>query len=100
MNHIKYRKIYLTENWENNDFIMIKYKHHNYQVEALTATNKWNHPMVKSGKAYWINDRELCLGYIMRENHEIFRPIFSYSRQNCLDRVNSDITNSYIFWNK
>ena len=36
-----------------------------------------NHPLVNSGDAYWLNERTLCLGYKLRSNNAIYRPIFS-----------------------
>ena len=69
MDIIKYRKLYLEENWGKNRF-------------------------------YQITDYEMCIGYKLTENPEIFRPIFSYERQIFLDKVNLNIINPYKFWNK
>ena len=92
---------------------MIKYRTH--IRKTLTLRNgciQANHPLVSSHKAYWINDHELCVGYELIENPEIFRPIFSHKRQRLLDRMhkfgkNNDeddkghtIDNPYKFWNK
>ena len=107
MDITKYRKWYLKENWADNRFIMIKYKTHirqmipQYRMRGLDEFwEQWNHPFVKSGKAYWINDHELCVGYELRENPEIFRPIFSHKRQKLLDKVNKNIIKPIKFWNK
>ena len=40
-----------------------------------------NHPLVNKGDAYWSNDTTLCLGYQLKNNHDIFRPIFGTDRQ-------------------
>jgi len=92
MNSIKYRKLYLQENWGENAFIMIKEKinvpysydgwHCPYSVNFQTV-----HPKVLSGEAYWVSHNELCIGYNYRENPNIFRPIFSYTRQKLLDKI-------------
>ena len=110
MNIEKYRKNYLQKNWGNNCFTMVKYKLNTTKMisrfflqsldETIIISNEWNHPMVNSKKAYWINYNELCIGYKMKDNPTIFRPIFSHSRQRLLDRVNSNIPNPYMFWNK
>lgn len=71
MNNIKYRKIYLEENWGHNHFIKV-YK----------------------------EDDKLCIGYESYANPTIFRPLFSHTRQIFLDSVNTDIINSNTFWNK
>mgnify|MGYP006434244903 FL=1 len=106
MDVIKYRKLYLSENWGNNRFRMLKYGvefkeiyiRKNNRITYLDFGR--NHPMVLSGKAYWLNDRELCIGYELDSNHEIYRPIFSYKRQRLLDKIHLNIINPYKFWNK
>ena len=79
MNREKYRKWYLTENWLNNQFIVIK--------EKVNPNVQWNHPKVLSGEAFWNTYNELCIGYYSAKNHDIFRPIFSDKRQRLLDKV-------------
>ena len=32
-----------------------------------------NHPLVNKGDAFWANDTTLCLGYQLKNNHDIFR---------------------------
>jgi len=89
MNSIKYRKWYLTENWGENQFTIIKEKVNvprcfpcpysiNFQI---------SHPKVLSGEAFWISHNELCIGYHSSSNPDIFRPIFSYKRHRLLDLV-------------
>lgn len=51
-----------------------------------------NHPLVNSGEAFWIDDTILCLGYKLKNNKSIFRPIFSYKRQNLIDNFQKDIS--------
>jgi len=54
--------------------------------------NYKNHPLVNSGNAYWTNDTTLCLGYKLKNNHSIFRPIFSYKRQDLINNFQKDIS--------
>jgi len=101
----KYRKWYLEENWGTNRFIKIKYRTHIRQLCPQDTwrhrmCNRWNHPLVNAGKAFWINNNELCVGYELIENPEIYRPIFSDNRQKFLDKVNTDIKESKKFWNR
>jgi len=109
----KYRTIVLCHNHETNRFQMIK-----YNIERDVEQNRVfktaygiNHPLVLSKKAFWINKDELCIGYKLDTNPEIYRPIFSHSRQRILDKVhneeidddgnkNQNIRNPYKFWNK
>lgn len=101
MDVIKYRKWFLEENWGENRFRMIKYN--------VDEDVQWNrifntpygriHPLVLSGKAYWVNSRELCTGYKLHTNPEIYRPIFSHKRQRLIDEMTEDIIKPK-FWNK
>jgi len=103
MNITLYRKLYLSENWGSNRFTKIKQK-----VVAFKKPNVWknnrvkcvdyNHPSVLSGHAYWVNDRELCVGYRLQSNPSVFRPIFSHRRQRLLDQVNVEILRPTNFW--
>ena len=89
MNITNYRKLYLQENEGENKFIMIKenvniprcfpcpYSFHFQRI----------HPKILSGEGFWITHNKLCIGYYFIENPNIFRPIFSYSRQRLLDKV-------------
>ena len=113
MDVLKYRKLYLSENWGENRFRMIKQW---YYVGLNEYGLRWvyhgiNHPLVLSKKAFWVNKHELCIGYKLDTNPEIYRPIFSHSRQRKLDRVHDEeidkdgnkeqnIRNPYKFWNK
>jgi len=92
MDKEKYRKWYLLYNWGNNEFIMVKCK----SVYNL----RYIHLLIKNGTAYWLNTNELCIGYILINDHNIFRPVFSYKRQQFLDNVNTDIKNYNKFWNR
>ena len=51
----------------------------------------YNHPLVNSGEAYWSNNTTLCLGYRLRNNPDIFRPIFSHKRQHNIDNFQRNI---------
>ena len=96
MNSIKYRKWYLTENWGDNQFTIIKEKV-NIPPRCSNCPYSINfqisHPKVLSGEAFWISHNELCVGYHSSTNHDIFRPIFSYKRQRFIDKLNSCIDN-------
>ena len=55
-----------------------------------------NHPLVNSGDAYWINDTTLCVGYTLKSNNAIFRPIFSHSRQDLINEFQENIQNGVL----
>lgn len=87
------RKWYLTENWEMNEFHMII-----HFSQQKRNRERVIHPLVVAGKAFRINDRELCVGYRLASNHTIFRPIFSHKRQRILDNVHANIRCPTAFW--
>ena len=55
------------------------------------SISTYNHPLVNSGEAYWSNNTTLCLGYRLRNNPDIFRPIFNSNRQREIDRFQNNI---------
>jgi len=105
MDVTKYRKLYLQKNWGDNEFIMIQEKVNRQKCFCsfdyqYSINFQMSHPKVLSGEAYWITHDELCIGYELRKNSEIYRPIFSYSRQKLLNNVNKNIISPKKFWNK
>ena len=55
------------------------------------SISTYNHPLVNSGEAYWSNNTTLCLGYRLRNNPDIFRPIFNHNRQHNIDQFQNNI---------
>ena len=45
------------------------------------------HPLVEKKMAYWNNNNTLLLGYKLKDNDQIFRPIFSGEREEQLSKV-------------
>jgi len=86
MNSTKYRKIVLTENWADNNFIMIKEKVSCFPC-PYSINFQISHPKILSGEAFWVAHDELCIGYYLGTNPDVFRPIFSHQRQILLDIV-------------
>lgn len=93
MNHEKYRKWILCENWRDNEFNMKIYEVENMEEQNTQSLNdlKKNHPFVLSNGGFWISYNRLCIGYEMSKNPEIFRPIFSQKRQRLIDKLNFEI---------
>jgi hypothetical protein len=65
------------------------------------SEQKQNHPLVLSGNAFWQSHNELCIGYVLVTNNDVFRPLFSHARQRILDQLNF-VFPRYInhFWKK
>jgi hypothetical protein len=108
MNWRKYRKWYLSENWGENQFSKITY-YVEPKVLRLRKNNGFmtvgkeecfNHPLVLTGNAFWINSDTLCVGYKLNRNPHVFRPIFSHKRQKLIDKLILDIKNPSKFWKK
>ena len=97
MDVIKYRKLYLSENWRENRFIEI-IKYVGLEQQHIRQHYQRNHPLVLSGNAYWITHDQLCIGYELSENPEVFRPIFSHKRQRLMDILIPSIKNPVKFW--
>ena len=104
MDIVKYRKYYLQENWAQNRFIAKFINAHLilHPNPKYPDSSQINHPLVLSGIGFWINPWTLCVGYVLRDDPEIFRPIFSHKRQLILDELNLIICDGYVdkFWNK
>ena len=105
MNLYKYREIYL------NDFTMKKLEHLNQGFIITGEPNEisgvgripGNHPWVNRRIAFWIGGQELCIGWILKDNPNIYRPIFSYKRNDLINKINRDIvlgTNVDKIWKK
>ena len=100
MNLFKYREIYL------NDFTMQKVstpKPKTYYCALQSLYTDDNHPWVNKGLAFWTGGQELCIGWILNHNPNIYRPIFSYKRYDLINKINKDIvlgTNVDKIWKK
>lgn len=40
-----------------------------------------NHPMVEKGIAFWLNEKTLVTGYTLKNNPNIYRPIFQVNKE-------------------
>jgi len=92
MDALKYRQYCLEHNWGTNRFQMVTYNVDEDVANDRVFETPYGriHPLVLSKEAFWINKDELCIGYTLDLNPEVFRPIFSQSRQMILDRVHGD----------
>ena len=72
-----------------------------FQRPMYTYDLQKNHPLVLSGNAFWQTHNELCIGYVLVTNNDVFRPLFSHARQRILDQLNF-VFPRYInhFWKK
>ena len=64
-----------------------------YYGNSATGRRGWSsvalkiHPLVEKKMAYWNNNNTLLLGYKLKNNGQIFRPIFSGEREERLSKV-------------
>ena len=89
MNSTKYRKLVLTENWQDNAFAMVKTKVNIPRCFPcpFSVNFQRQHPKVLSEEAFWVSHNELCVGYHSAANPAVFWPVFSRTRQKLLYRV-------------
>lgn len=71
---------------ESNRFYPVKYQHGCCK----------NHPLVISHKAYWMNKTTLCLGYILKTNESIVRPIFRHNRRELIIQIHEQFNNTVL----
>jgi hypothetical protein len=83
MNISKYRKLYLQENWKENKFTT---------VTAIRLPFNSDNDTIFNDFEFWSNPGEICVGFVMRSNRNIYRPLFSPSRQEKLNKAHVDIT--------
>lgn len=62
-----------------------------HRLSTCTTNFSGNHPLVNSHQAYWLTDASLCLGYRLRNNPDIFRPVFSHKRQRNINEFQNNI---------
>ena len=92
MNISKYRKLYLQENWGENKFTT---------VTSIQLPIQLNEEEELNDREFWTNPGEICVGFVMRSDNDIYRPLFSPSRQEKLNAVHYDITRvPSQFWNR
>ena len=90
MNITKYRKVILQENWRENKFIAVTKSRHSYL----------NREDILNDREFWSNPDKICVGFVMRSNIDIYRPLFSHSRQDMLNEIHTGITRvPSKFWN-
>ena len=55
----------------------------------VAPRNPWErgHPLVHSGKGFWRTDEIIVVGYVLKSDARIFRPIYHHARQKRLDSV-------------
>mgnify|MGYP006096462863 FL=1 len=82
----------LPENeWDQVRKYVENWQRFNPAVFGYTNSRHTVHPEVNSGKAYWTNYTTLCLGYKLRSNPDIFRPIFRHNHQQKINQFQCNI---------
>ena len=82
----------LPENeWDQVRKYVENWQRFNPAVFGYTISRHTVHPEVNSGKAYWTNYTTLCLGYKLRSNPDIFRPIFRHNHQQKINQFQCNI---------
>jgi len=50
-----------------------------------------NHPLVEKGIAFWLNEKTLITGYTLKNNPQIFRPIFQVDKESIKFKLRDEI---------
>ena len=94
-----YRKYIVNFHWFNNNHltdepweqVRVFVSPHLRLIQSDKLIGAYNHPLVNSGEAYWSNNATLCIGYRLRNNPDIFRPIFNQNRQHNINQFQNNI---------
>jgi len=92
MNIIQYRKYCVNIN--NWDYIKLKLKLYNNSIHLIYTK------YIKSGLGFWLNINTIILGYKLKDNHLITRPIYDSYRNKKIIKLNNDIIKAVIKRNK
>jgi hypothetical protein len=77
VNHCDYRKIILPRGCDNIARILIS-SNFLTEPEGIVYQGFSRHPLIKSGLAYWVTNKQLCTGYTIGN---VYQPIFNYPRE-------------------
>ena len=96
MNQFKYKKFVVntTNNWEREILLVNDWISSTLNPRSVRARDRFyylNHPLVNRGIAFWLNHYTLCLGYKLKHNNNIFRPIFNRNRQQLMNEFQNNI---------
>ena len=95
MDFDKYKKYVINEKYYNQEKIDVSDWFSNYlnplSIRCKDRFKIINHPLVDSGKAIWINNNTLCVGYKLIENENIIFPLFNPKKQNLLADIHKNI---------
>ena len=95
MDLIKYRK-YVVDNilWEKMKLDVSDWIDEYLSPMSVSCKNRFekiNHPLVNSGDAYWIDNKTLCLGYMLKSDSKTVMPIFNHNKQLTLKNLQTEL---------
>ena len=72
---------------KDEDIKLVPYYEYGVRSSGWSSVALKQHPLVEKKMAYWTNNNTLLLGYKLKNNDQIFRPIFSIEREERLSKV-------------
>lgn len=79
-----FKKIYLCHPWHFSDdgsWSRVLYKVEISQYyKDIRSRDMGKHPLINRQFAYWVDENTLCLGYSLKNNPSVFRPVFKPKR--------------------
>lgn len=88
------QKVLYNEDWDSfiGCYLKPNWYYDTQEVGSYynSTFKKNNHPLIRKGLAFWDNNK-LIIGYKLKENYEIFRPLWSKEREQMLSKVRVEL---------
>lgn len=71
---------YDNKNWEKIILDVKDWLKNDIEPKSVRCADRFknvNHPLVKTGHAFWISYDKLCIGYRLKGNFDIYKPIIN-----------------------
>ena len=98
MDKTQYNHIIVNETyWERDLLDVSKWRKEYLEPKSVYCKDRFqniNHPLVIEGKAFWYDTNTICIGYKLKNNHSIIKPIFNQNIQNLI-KIYKQKINSY-----
>lgn len=92
-----FQTLFTQSEWDIN-FISLPPEEQNTLLSEGTSSYRevlpklaQNHPLVEKGIAFWLNEKTLVTGYTLKNNPQIFRPIFQVDKESLKFKLRDEI---------
>ena len=95
MDKTQYNHIVVNETyWERDLLDLSKWIKEYLKPKSVYCKDRFqniNHPLVREGRAFWYDNNTICIGYKLKTNHSIIKPIFNQATQNIIKIYKKEI---------